>query len=396
MKRHKKNQQHEFIEKLYDYCIKSNTPNLLQQLIEARKQTILSKLSNTDTGNLSYLFSTKEAIELIGKHPCSILPKHYFMIEQLAHKLFGCLLRCWTEFEIFRTIQHSSNNYHIYSKQEHINSESNIINEDYHYEIVNDISKDKRLFYTDFCEQPLLLSDAIVLINITTFIKEHKWYEMLSILDISSKGEHFILYQLKTNNSYPTIISSALIEPYQDKANWLFFNDFFQTKHWKSEGITDSLLSFFPNLKTKYSNASSLGHSNLSSSDLENAIFSSIVDKRSVCGVIRFTINGPRPKLNQYMYLAQKGLANALYNSGREMIFSIIEQPAMVLFYQAINNDNCCTPFLFTSQQDINNSGLITYKGICLTKHTSNVFNQYDLKSYNAKIIKRRKDLKQR
>ena len=124
-------------------------------------------------------------------------------------------------------------------------------------------------------------------------------------------------------------------------------------------------------------------------------MFSSIVDKTSMCGVIRFTVNGPKIKLNYHMYLAQKGLANALFLSGRDMIFSIIEQPAMILFYQEMNSiEKDHMPFVFTGSQDINNSGLITYKGICLTKNASYVFNRYNFKDYNVKIIQRRRILK--
>ena len=274
-------------------------------------------------------------------------------------------------------------------------TESSILHDDYHYELVKDISQDQRYFYTEFTDKPLLLSDAIVLINIATFIKQHKWYEMLNLLDISSKGEHFILYQMNEQNRKPIIISSALIEHYQDKDNWLFFDSFFLTDQWNKYDITPSLPHFSPQLNSlltlhKKKNAM------ICSSVLENAIYSSIVDKQRVCGVIRFTINGPKRKLNHFLYLAQKGLANALYNSGRDMIFSIIEQPSMILFYQSLNQLEPLKPsFIFTSSQDINSTGLVTYKGICLTKNTSYFFNQYDFKSYNVKIIERRKKLKQ-
>lgn len=246
----------------------------------------------------------------------------------------------------------------------------------------------------------MLLSDAIVLINIATFIKQHKWYEMLNLLDVSSKGEHFILYQMDEQTNKPMIISSALIEHYQDKENWLFFDSFFLTEQWNKYDITPSLQHFSPQLKSrltlpKNTNTNTNTNTMMCSSVLENAIYSSIVDKKRVCGVIRFTINGPTRKLNHFLYLAQKGLANALYNSGRDMIFSIIEQPSMILFYQSINQlEPLKTPFIFTSSQDINSSGLITYKGICLTKNASYVFNQYNFKEYNVKIIQRRKLLK--
>ena len=391
MKWHKKNQQDEFIQLLEIHCKKTENPNLLKQIVDSRKTTISRKLIESNQGNLAHIFSTDIAFNIIGKIPCSTLPQHYFVIEQLAQKLFGCLLTCWTEFEIFRTIQNSAlSNKHTNQFQ---TTASSVIHEDYHYELVRDISQDQRYFYTEFTDQPLLLSDAIVLINIATFIKQHKWYEMLNLLDVSSKGEHFILYQMDEQIKKPMIISSALIEHYQDKENWLFFDSFFLTEQWNKYDITPSLQHFSPQLKSRLT-LSKNKNTMMCSSVLENAIYSSIVDKKRVCGVIRFTINGPKRKLNHFLYLAQKGLANALYNSGRDMIFSIIEQPAMILFYQAMNSiETEHMPFIFTSSQDINSSGLITYKGICLTKNASYVFNQYDFKEYNVKIIQRRKEL---
>lgn len=384
----------DLIESIYQYSKEIDKPHLLQELIEYRKETILDKIGHSHSGNLASLFSTPEAKELIAKHPCQQVPKQYFMIEQLAQRIFGCLLICWTEFEIFQTIQNSNQAYNSKRKKQTYSS-SQVINDHYYYEIISDIALDTRLFYTEFCPHPLLLSDAIVLINIATFIKEHKWYEMLKILNISSKGEHFILYQFDEENDYPKIISSALIEPYYEKKNWLFFDDFFQSSGWKKSKNAGVIKRFFPNL-TPQKNQQCDYVNALSCSELENVIFSSIVDKTSMCGVIRFTVNGPKMKLNYHMYLAQKGLANALFLSGRNMIFSIIEQPAMILFYQEMNSiEKERMPFVFTGSQDINNSGLVTYKGICLTKNASYVFNRYNFKEYNVKIIQRRKKLKQ-
>lgn len=388
---HKKNQCDYFIEIFDSHCNDTDNHTLLQEIIENRKTLISNQLGESSIGNLADLFSTQAAKDIIGKQPSPTLPKHYFLIEQVALRLFGCLLSCWTELEIFRTIKKSTlsithNAHHTYN--------SPVINEHYHYEIVADTALDTRLFHTEFCEQPLLLSDAIVLINIATFIKEHKWYEMLKILNISSKGEHFILYQFDEENDYPKIISSALIEPYHQKNNWLFFDNFFQSNKWSKVESSEAIAQYFPDFSSQKKQPCDYFNT-LSCSELENAMFSSIVDKTRMCGVIRFTVNGPKMKLNYHMYLAQKGLANALFLSGRDMIFSIIEQPAMILFYQEMNCvEKEHMPFFFTGSQDINNSGLVTYKGICLTKNARYVFNQYNFKEYNVKIIQRRKLLK--
>ncbi|WP_196597718.1 N-3-oxohexanoyl-L-homoserine lactone synthase AinS [Aliivibrio fischeri] len=385
--------QYEFIKELYDYCSQTQNFNLLQQLINARERIILNKFEGGTIGNLEYLFSTSEAAEILGKQPCSSLPKVYFHIEQMAIKVFGCLLKCSTEFEMFKLIHKPMSVLHRHLDVTKKNSTSAIIDEKYHYELVQDISTDERYFHTEFSEHPLPLSDAIVLINIATFIKEHKWYEMLNHLEISSKGEHFILYQYTDNNIYPTIISSALIQTTSNKHDWLFFDNFFQNTKWKPNLNADGLLSL-----SHATSMSTLARSQFvdkSSTEIENDLFYSILDKTKACEAIRLTISGEKSKANYHLYLAQKGLAMALKESGRDIVFTIIEKPAMVLFYQSMNLlTPTQSPYVFTSEQDVNKSGIITYKGIWLLKNASYAFNQYNFKAYNANIISLRKKLR--
>ncbi|MGF1907096.1 acyl-homoserine-lactone synthase [Aliivibrio salmonicida] len=393
MKESKKNLQHEFIKELHEYCLRTQNCNLLQHLISTREATILSRLHHSNIGNLSYNFNTPQATKIIGKQPCTSLPESYFIIEQLAMNIFGCLLKCRTELEIFKIInnstQHRLNKPTLTEQQSYKNSR--IINENYHYELVTDISKDQRYFHTEFSKQPLLLSDAIVLINIATFIKEHQWYEMLNHLDISSKGEHFILYQHTETNPYPTIISSALIQSTNNYRDWLFFDDFFQNTRWKKE-LDSKRLSHLINSTDMSKDLININLKKKTCSDVEKKIFCSILNKDRVCEAIRLTVSGEKSRANFHLYLAQKGLAMALKNSGRDIVFTIIEKPAMVLFYQAMNLTNPeQTPYVFTGSQDVNQTGLITYKGVWLLKNASIVFNQYNFKSYNVKIIALRK-----
>ncbi|MDD9194842.1 acyl-homoserine-lactone synthase [Aliivibrio sp. S3MY1] len=391
---HKKKQCDYFIEIFDSYCNKTDNPNLLQQIIENRKMFISSQLGESSIGNLADLFSTQTAKDTIGKQASPTLPKHYFLIEQIALRLFGCLLSCWTELEIFRTIKNAALSFSHCTNHAHHSYNSPVINEHYHYEIVADIALDTRLFHTAFCEQPLRLSDAIVLINIATFIKEHQWYEMLGMLNISSKGEHFILYQFNDKSAYPNIISSALINSPSTSRNWLFFDDFFQSPKWQPIQQSHSIF----NLKcaTKVSTALSQSQlMNKSSYDIEKGLFSSILDHSKVCEAIRLTVSGDKSKANFHLYLAQKGLANALKESGRDMVFTIIEKPAMVLFYQSINiHTPEAAPYLFTSAQDINKNGIVTYKGIWVLNNATLAFNQYNFKEYNVKIIELRKLLR--
>ena len=85
-------------------------------------------------------------------------------------------------------------------------------------------------------------------------------------------------------------------------------------------------------------------------------------------------------------------LMNILNEQGKHLVFTIIEQPSMILFYQALNRDSHTEfPYINTAYQDVNESGLVTYKGFWLTKRLSRFFNQNNFKNYKKKIISMRR-----
>lgn len=113
--------------------------------------------------------------------------------------------------------------------------------EAYHSKIVENIQLSQKLYYTLHHTQPMSLSDAILLMNLSTFIADKGWYEMLESLTISSTGRHFILLT-KTNESISTIVGSARIQLWNERHAWLSFSPFFTNEGWQP-CIHDSIIN---------------------------------------------------------------------------------------------------------------------------------------------------------
>lgn len=341
------------------------------------------------SGNLHQIFTSDIANQICGHSLLEGLPKIYLDIEKLAISLFGNILYCWAEYESYKIIsrvQQYQNNHIAALNKVHTCAPNEFISE-----IVMHIEKDERLFMTHHYNKPMLLSDAIVLTNIETFIKEQHWYEMLFYLELSQKAQHFIMLQ-GDENGLATITSTALIQGWELRDNWLTFNPFFQDSRWQVDvtekklnalrqtGIFSNKLDFIPS----------------SVLDFEYQLTKTLVDEKVICEVLRLTVSGPSAKRQFFLYQSQKMLMNILNEQGKHLVFTIIEQPSMILFYQALNRDSHTEfPYINTAYQDVNESGLVTYKGFWLTKRLSGFFNQNNFKNYKKKIISMRREARE-
>ncbi|MBF4302835.1 acyl-homoserine-lactone synthase, partial [Vibrio anguillarum] len=62
-----------------------------------------------------------------------------------------------------------------------------------------------------------------------------------------------------------------------------------------------------------------------------------LTDKQAVCEVLRLTVSGNAQQKLYFLYLAQKKFMQVMHQVGYKIGFTIIEQPFMLSFYQAIN-----------------------------------------------------------
>ncbi|PSU98195.1 acyl-homoserine-lactone synthase [Photobacterium kishitanii] len=342
-------------------------------------------------GNLHQTFTSDIANQICGHSLLDGLPEIYLDIEKLAISLFGNILSCWAEYESYKIlgrVQHYQNNHMAALNRVHTCAPNEFISE-----IVMHIEKDERLFMTHHYNKPMLLSDAIVLTNIETFIKEQHWYEMLYYLNLSQKGQHFIMLQ-GDEDGLATITSTALIQGWELRDNWLTFNPFFQNSHWQVD-VNEKKLNALRQTGI-FSDALSFTYHPFSILEFETQLADTLIDDKAICEVLRLTVSGPSAKRQFFLYQSQKMLMKILHEQGKPIVFTIIEQPSMILFYQALNRDSHTElPYINTAYQDVNASGLVTYKGFWLTKHLSELFKQNSFKDYKKKVIGMRRAVRE-
>ena len=220
----------ETLEKTYDRSekLKDEFLNDLYKLKEPSVDYIFSKIVDQRTlqierlirqsgrrvSNLAETFESNEA-SIARQIKLEKLPHVYSEIERKAIKIFGNILNCWTEFEIFKYKQKAKKEFEIFKKNKKFLDHNP--SSGYQAEIIKDISKDRRFFKIDGLDCPARLSNAIILCNLFQFVRGQKWFEMLQSLALSTKGKHFIYYKTNHNFKYPEIISTALILDYPQK-----------------------------------------------------------------------------------------------------------------------------------------------------------------------------------
>ena len=343
------------------------------------------------SGNLHQIFTSDISNQICGHELLDGLPEIYLDIEKLAISLFGNILYCWAEYESYKIIsrvQQYQNNHMAALNNVHTCAPNEFISE-----IVMHIEKDERLFMTHHYNKPMLLSDAIVLTNIETFIKEQHWYEMLFYLELSQKGQHFVMLQ-GDESGLATITSTALIQGWELRDNWLTFDSFFQNNRWQVD-VNEKKL----NALRQTGVFSDMFHFTQSPScvlEFELLFVKSLIDEKAICEILRLTVSGSSAKRQFFLYQSQKMLAQKLSEQGNTLALTIIEQPSMILFYQALNSEgHTISPYINTSYQDVNSNGIITYKGLWLTKSLNELFQKNSFKDYKKKIIQMRKSTKE-
>lgn len=220
-----KTKKHDFFDAILGY-IASNSSHFFQIIFIARRKQLIEFKPGISSKNLAAIFEHKYYREIIGK-PFEGSKKEYLLIEKVAARLYCNWLEFWSDFLI----------YEVKAKyRQHANLPQSPLlplnDEIYSSELVNDISLDQRLFYTLHHKNPMLLKDAIYLINLELFVKEAKWYEMLLCTHLSRSGTHMIL-TTSLEYKYPIIVSSVLIQGWAQRHQWLSYHDYFQTDKWQ-------------------------------------------------------------------------------------------------------------------------------------------------------------------
>ncbi|CAH0527009.1 acyl-homoserine-lactone synthase [Vibrio hippocampi] len=378
-----------FLSLIHQYIQASGDSDVFAKIVDYRAFEI-RELANDDdnTDNLKHTFTCSTAKYLISHSSLPTFPVHYSHIECLANVYFDHILDCWAEYLVFSIHYRAKNMDEAVAEY----NESIVDSDDhYHSEVVDDISLDERRFLTCFSNQLLSLSDANVLINIETFIKREGWYEMLYDMEISARGEHFILYQKVAETML--ICSSVNIRRWGNKQTWLAFSPFFQSAKWSMKLDENKLrsLEFFGLLGSGSSNDLSMD----SIDKFDRSLIQSISNQDAMCEVIRLAIAAPARKLNQLLFEMTKALMIALDQLGFQAVYIITEQPAIRYFFESVNNAYAdVSPYVSVCEFKVSEYAPVTEQGIYFSHPMSQAISQCDYKGYYQRVLSVRKQMK--
>ncbi|MDE1249330.1 acyl-homoserine-lactone synthase [Vibrio aestuarianus] len=374
---------------LYINC-KSNKKNIfsLFKLIEKNiSPSICYELLNCRLAITKKIDPTTEKLNIAGcikspaykqslTHEVPDWPKEYHLLEKIIHRDFLNIAQFWCEFEIYKIKSKYPEN------EDNKHKKLPLLEEAYHSKIVENIQLSQKLYYTLHHTQPMSLSDAILLMNLSTFIADKGWYEMLESLTISSTGRHFILLT-KTNESISTIVGSARIQLWNERHAWLSFSPFFTNEGWQP-CIHDSIIN--SPLLTKVFKTSCIPKLD-SIHSFEKYFDDKILKKNHICEVIRLSISGTVQECIFYLFLTQKHLIRELDERGFYMAYVIIEQPWLMNFYQELELNG----YLSSSYKNLNDTGRNTYKGFWIIPNLKSELNNTSFKDYKNIVIKNKK-----
>ncbi|GAL33331.1 N-(3-hydroxybutanoyl)-L- homoserine lactone synthase LuxM [Vibrio maritimus] len=378
------------LREVHNYIETTGEREIFEIIINKRsEQLVNSELSSCSSGNLDSQYQSESMAILITSTELFGVPNFYRYIEQQSQSLFGGLLPFWAEYQRF-ILMLDAQPVEKTALDEEVNILAKVeLDNGFHAELVQNIEVDCRKFLTHFSVQPLRLSNANALMNLETFVKQQHWYEMLSELDLSAQGEHFILYQCDEHGR-KTLLSSAKIQRWNKKDDWLAFAPFFQSDNWKvslsdrnirtleSSGMFDGSLSNRLELSTPL--------------QLDQSFSQSLALGHDCCELIRMAVSGSTSRLNTILYLSIKHIALFMKQVGMKGVYVITEQPALLYFFQSVNlysdDPDCYVPMTY---QQITPTKPYTYKGLILSDPMVKAIGECNYKQYYKQVLSARK-----
>lgn len=358
-----------------DKLFGDNSDLFFQQVLDERLRLICEYDPTLSDKNIAtklmspYYFSSLRL-------PLNIGTSEWHQIEQAALFLFDDWAQAWCGYKIWKIRKAYDL---LTSSDKNLNKTSLSRNEsDYFDSVIYDIESHEQRYYTLHSENALLLPDAIVLINLSTFVCQHKWYEMLYEIDQSTKGTHFILATHIEGEDTALIVSSAKINHHTEVDQWLYFSPFFQSDSWRLLATNHAV--------KQLSNHRLLNNSDItteSSALFENSLWQKITHCEKCCEVIRLTVSGNSSQMIFFLYLAQKRLMEQLFSLRYKVAFVVIEQPLMIQYYLSLGD----TVFSRLSTNHVSNSEFATYKGLWFIKSLNQELAQTNFANYKRRTI---------
>ncbi|MGD8115735.1 acyl-homoserine-lactone synthase [Vibrio sp. TRT 29B02] len=362
-----------------DRLFGDNSDLFFQQVLNERLRLVCESDPTLQDKNIATkLMSPFYYAEL--KRPLSIGTKEWHQIEQDALFLFDDWAQAWCGYKIWKLKKgyHSLNDSALDQRQRNLSHNE----ADYFDSVIDCIEQHKKHYYTLHCQHALTLPDAIVLINLSTFVWQHKWYEMLYEINQSSCGTHFILATQVADSDSALIVASAKINHHTQAEQWLYFSPFFQTDSWQllaTKKTVDQL--------SEHGLVDNQDIPRHSSAHFENSLWQKIVSHQQCCEIIRLTVSGNQSQMIFYLYLAQKRLMEQLFSLRYKIAFVVIEQPLMIQYYLSLGE----TVFSQLSTSHVSSSEFATYKGLWFIQPLNQELARASYKSYKKLTIRQLK-----
>ncbi|MGC7892810.1 acyl-homoserine-lactone synthase [Vibrio anguillarum] len=365
---------------LVEFVINTYQPHqradLFRAVTDHRKNQLLNLFPEHHNKSFSVLFELMDYRELILRYP-NTLGEEIAHLEQAVSECYSHWLDFWCECEIaaIKTL---------FPIEADTPPRIELPLKDCAYRgfLIDQIEDSELWVTTPSHPQKMPIKDAITLSNLELFIKGEKWYEMLPLLSLSQKGKHFVLLKHPDNEASPTLVASMLVQDWSVNQTWLSYVPQFSNKQWQfclpdhSYDVLMELQLFKPAL----SKCDSLP-------EFDQQFQLQLVDKRAVCEVLRLTVSGNAQQKLYFLYLAQKKFMQVMHQVGYKIGFTIIEQPFMLSFYQAINPK----AYFHCGYCDLNNDGVKTYRGFWNFESMNRVFSNADFRDYKHAVSQSRK-----
>ncbi|CAH7425562.1 Acyl-homoserine-lactone synthase LuxM [Vibrio chagasii] len=366
---------------LIDLVINTYQPQqrttLFHTVTDYRRNLLGSLYPEHQHKSLSVLFELMDYRDLVQRYPSTLAPD-MVLLERAASQFYMSWLDFWCECEIAAIKTKSPLNDRAISR-----IELPIKDCAYYGAIIEHIESDSLMVQTPCHPQAMPISDAIALSNLETFIKGEKWFEMLPLLHLSQSGKHFILLKHPVDEAFPTLVSSALIQDWAKNDTWLSYAPPFSNENWQyclpEHGYQQlsELQIFTPSILSKC----------CSLPEFDSTFHLQLSDTKAICEVLRLTVSGNTQQKLYFLYLAQKELMSVLHQVGYKAGFTIIEQPFMLQFYQAIDPK----AYFHSGFCELNNDGTTIYRGFWNFEKMVNVFNDTDFRGYKHAVRSSRK-----
>ncbi|WP_435250332.1 acyl-homoserine-lactone synthase [Vibrio sp. nBUS_14] len=341
---------------------------LFQTVTDYRRRLLASFFPEHQHKSLSVLFELMDYRDLIQRYP-STLSTEMALLEAAAGQCYMHWLDFWCECEIAAIKAKSPLGV---SAPSH--TELPIKDSAYYGAIIEQIEDDPLMVQTPCHPQGMPISDAIALSNLEVFIKGEKWFEMLPLLYLSQTGKHFILLKHPTDEAFPTLVSSALIQDWSKNETWLSYAPPFSNEQWQyclpEHGYDElaGLQLFTPSTLSKC----------YSLPEFDNQFQLQLSDTQAICEVLRLTVSGNTRQKLYFLYLAQKEILSLLYQTGYKVGFTIIDQPLIFDFYKSIGPK----AYLLLGFCDLNETNLQTYRGLWCIELMLKAFSHVNFYDY--------------